>query len=255
MITIGRRNLRKAAGAVFHKPNYVAAANMLRVYRRPADMYRRYLFATGTYPLDVSIRSPVGDLVLTAFCHDDVLTINEVFCRIDYPATAKETVFVDFGSNIGISAAYFLTRARESFAYLYEPFPPNIAKLKRNIDFLDGRFELNEVAVGLTSGDVEFGWEPTGRYGGVGRPTGNTMTVEAVDAMQELRRILGRHGYIDILKIDVETLEAEIVDALTPDILTHIDKIYVEYPFSSNVLSETHAYRQYGSIAQFTKRT
>ena len=40
---------------------------------------------------------------------------------------------VDFGSNIGISALYFLTRNPSVQVYLFEPVPSNIERLRENL--------------------------------------------------------------------------------------------------------------------------
>jgi hypothetical protein len=107
------------------------------------------------------------------------------------------------------------------------------------------------MAVGLTSGAVDFGFEDSGRYGGVGVQTGRSIGVACRDANNVLGEILQEHGRIDVLKIDIETMERELVERLPPDARERIEKIYVESRFGTNPLSATHAHRQYGSIAQF----
>jgi FkbM family methyltransferase len=248
---IGGRDVKHALRALLARPNYVAAANMFRVYERPIDMYGRYLFRTGQYPTAVRVRTPLGPLELALYSADDVLTVNEIFCRNDYQATKGDSIFVDFGSNIGISAAYFLSRSRNAFAYLFEPLPQNLERLNRNLVPFVGRYRLDSSAVGLKSGPVDFGWEPTGRYGGIGREVGSTMTVNCLDSNEVLRGVLDKHGRIDILKIDIESLEHEVTERIPVDVASRIGKIYVENRFDMNPLSQTHVYRQYGSIARF----
>ncbi len=46
------------------------------------------------------------------------------------------SVVVDFGSNIGISALYFLTRNQDIKVYLFEPVPQNILRLKKKTNKL-----------------------------------------------------------------------------------------------------------------------
>lgn len=249
---IGRRNLKRTLGALFASQNYVAAVNMFRVYERPLDMYRRYLFAHGEYPATVRVRTPLGPLDLDLYCGDDVLTLNEIFCRSDYRIGSGAKLFVDFGSNIGISAAYFLTRNRNALAYLFEPLPQNIERLRRNLRNADGRYILETSAVGLENGLVKFGWEPTGRYGGIGNAVGEWISVNCLDSNEVLGRILDQHGKIDVLKIDIETLEHEVIKRIPVDFARKIGKIFVENRFKSNPLAETHVYRQYGSVAQFS---
>jgi FkbM family methyltransferase len=185
---------------------------------------------------------------------DDVLTVNEVFCRTDYIAKASDRVFVDFGSNIGISAAYFLSRGDQGFVHLFEPLPQNIERLKGNLRAFEGRYCLTEAAVGTANGTVAFGWEPTGRYGGIGKDTERQLAVPCLDSNEALASIIARHGSVDILKIDVEALERELTQRLPRETAQRIDRIYVENKFETNPLEATHRYTQYGSIARFARR-
>src|ERR1700716_3832704 len=130
---IGNRKLGLVLSALFERRHYIAARNMFRVYRNPVDVFGRYFLGRGEYPAPIVINTPTSSLTLTVYSYHDVLTVNEVFCRRDYPATAQHRVIVDFGSNIGITAAYFLTSAPNSFVYLYEPLRPNIDRLRDNL--------------------------------------------------------------------------------------------------------------------------
>ena len=121
---------------------------------------------------------------------------------------------VDFGSNIGISAAFFLSAAEKSFCYLFEPLPTNILRLRQNLAGFDPRYKLENVAVALNDGQENFGYEETGRYGGIGVRTGSYIRVPCLNAIRVLAEIINKHGSIDILKIDIEALESEILDAI-----------------------------------------
>ena len=251
---IGGRAPVTIATALFEPRHYHAARNMLRIYDAPTKMLRRYLTASGAYPFTARVRTPSSWLELTLYSPHDLLTVNEIFCREDYRADSNDKVVVDFGSNIGISAAYFLSRGPDVFVYLFEPLPSNVVRLRQNLRRYDGRYTLEEVAVGPEEGEVQFGWEETGRYGGVGAATGNSINVTCRDSTKVIDEIVGRHGQIDILKIDIETLE-EVVVASLPSSLAHsIRKIYVECRFNENPLAATHHYHQYGGIAQFSLR-
>lgn len=253
-VPIAGRDTRTIAKAVFEPRHYFAASNMLRLYEHPFEMYRRYLTRMGEYPCTVRVSTPIGRIDLDLYTHDDVLTVNEIFCRVDYLADASDKVVVDFGSNIGISAAYFLSRGADTFTYLFEPLPANIERLQHNLRRFEGRYALDEAAVGTDKGEVQFGWEPTGRYGGVGQPTGNYITVQCRKAREVLEDVVGRHGQIDILKIDIETMEEAVIGDIPSALARHIDKVYVEYKFAENPLAGTHLLRQRGPIAQFFRR-
>ena len=251
---VGNRELGVALAALSEKRHYVAALNMLRKYRDPASMFGRYLLGHGNYPADIVIRTPTGSLTLVAFSYHDILTINEIFCRLDYPTTARDQVVVDFGSNIGVSAAYFLTSSPASFVYLFEPLPANVERLRHNLRPFEGRYMLYEMAVGEADGEVEFGWEITGRYGGIGQKTGKYVSVTCRDSNKILEEIVTRHNRVDSLKIDIETLERQVTERIPVAIASHISRIYVEHKFDFNPLERTHTLRQYGPIAQFVNK-
>ena len=253
-VRIAGRDTRTIAKAVFERQHYVAASNMLRLYEHPFEMYRRYLTGMGEYPCSVRVSSPIGPIDLELYTHHDVLTVNEIFCRVDYLADDRDKVVVDFGSNIGISAAYFLSRGADTFTYLFEPLPANIERLQHNLRPFEGRYALDRAAVGTEEGEVRFGWEPTGRYGGVGQPTGNYITVQCRRTREVLEDVVGRHGQVNILKIDIETMEEAVIGDIPSELASHIDKVYVEYKFANNPLAETHSLHQRGSIAQFFRR-
>jgi len=188
---------------------------------------------------------------LHLYSSHDLLTVNEIFCREDYPARGHELTIVDFGSNIGISAAWFLAQTDGAYLYLYEPLPLNVERLERNLRSFQGRYEVHQKAVGPTFGEVIFGWEATGRYGGVGRDTGNYMTVTCLSAAEVLSSILESHDQIDILKIDIETMEEAIIASIPSKTFDRIDVIFVEYHFARNPIPTTHTMTQNGSIATF----
>jgi FkbM family methyltransferase len=254
IVKIGSRKIGVVTRALFERRHYIAARNMRRVYRRPVDAFGRYLLGRGQYPASIVINTSTGCLTLTVYSYHDILTLNEIFCRLDYPTAAQHRVIVDFGSNIGISAAYFLTSAPDSFVYLYEPLRFNIDRLRDNLRQFEGRFSLDPVAVGQADGEVEFGWENTGRYGGVGLKTGNYISVTCRDSNKILEEIITRHGRIDILKVDIETLERQVTERIPVAIARNIGRVYVECTFAANPLEQTHTYRQYGTVAQFVNK-
>jgi len=251
---IGNREIAVVLSALSQKRHYLALRNMLRVYEHPADAFGRYFLGRGQYPADIRIRTPAGPVTITVYSYHDILTVNEMFCRLDYRACERDRVIVDFGSNIGISATYFLTSAPDSFVYLFEPLPSNIDRLRRNLRRFQTRYALQETAVGTADGEVEFGWEDTGRYGGVGLKTGRYVSVPCRDSNSVLEEIIARHAWIDILKIDIETLERQVTERIPVDIARKVDRIYVECEFHSNPLEHTHSYRQYGAVAQFVNK-
>jgi FkbM family methyltransferase len=253
-VQLGGRDVRTVAKALIERRHYHAALNMVRLYKRPAQMFRRYLTEGGDYPFTSRVKTPLGWLDLQLFSPDDVLTVNEIFCREDYPAEPQDKIVVDFGSNIGVSAAYFLSRGPNVRTYLFEPLPVNIERLQTNLAQFRDRYTLEQVAVGPVDGEVEFGWEETGRYGGVGAATGRKMTVTSRNSTNVLEQVIARHGQIDVLKVDIEGLEAAVITGIPHPLARHIRKIYVECVFDVNPLTDTHSLTRYGEISQFVRR-
>jgi hypothetical protein len=169
---LGARSPRRILAAAFQKQHYIALINMGRLYPRFLENLWRYLTGRGRYPYDIRVRTPVGTVGIRLYSHHDLLTVNEVFCRLDYHADASLRYVVDLGSNIGISALYFLTRNTEAKCVLYEPDPRNVERLRQNLRGLENRYTLVQAAVSDESGQVEFAVEPTGRYGAIASGAG-----------------------------------------------------------------------------------
>ncbi|MBM3526164.1 MAG: hypothetical protein FJX57_24700, partial [Alphaproteobacteria bacterium] len=72
--------------------------------------------------------------------------------------------------------------------------------------------------------------EPTGRYGGLGRTDlPETITVPVRAANAALAEALAEFGgSLDLLKIDIEGMEAAILRALDPALLAHVRLIVAE---------------------------
>jgi FkbM family methyltransferase len=225
---VGNRSVRAVARAPFDRAHYAALAGMIRVYPRFRENLWRFLTGRGDYPYRCGVRTPLGVVAPLLHTSHDISTVNEIFCRRDYEAQADVRVVVDIGSNIGISALYFLTRNREARCYLFEPNPRNVARLRENLDAFAVRYELQECAVGVENGEVDFGVEPTGRYGGIGVPSDDVIRVRCRDVNDVLDEILEREALIDILKLDTEGLEPATVAAIRPDLLPRIGVIYFE---------------------------
>jgi FkbM family methyltransferase len=157
-----------------------------------------------------------------------MLTANEVFCREDYRAATDIGVAVDIGSNIGISALYFLSRDHRARAYLYEPDPRNLPRLRRNLQGFEGRYSLEPVAVDVADGEVPFSVEPTGRYGRIGVELSEQVTVTSRAINAVLADVLAVEEEIDVLKVDTEGTEERLVGAIEPSHLDRIAAIYYE---------------------------
>jgi len=225
---LGGRPLSRVLKEAVRPRNYVALARMVRVCDQPLDVARRYFLGGGHYPYECDVRTPLGVVRPMLYSHHDVWTLVEIFCREDYRASRSTKVVVDVGANIGISALYFLTRNPACRCHLYEPDPRNIARLRANLAQHDGRWRLHEAAVGPEAGPVDFGREPTGRYGAVGARTLDVIRVPCLSINAVVEQVLAEEPKIDVLKVDTEGLEESTVAAIEPRLLERIEAIYFE---------------------------
>jgi FkbM family methyltransferase len=228
---------------VIRPTNYVALSRMLRVYERPLPAAARYFLGRGEYPCSVQVRTPAGVIPVTLFSSHDAITVHEIFCREDYRCPTPPRVVVDLGSNIGISALYFLTRSPSTYCELYEPDPRNVSRLLINLERFGDRFTLHERAVADRKGVLPFGRESTGRYGsltlntsGLSPDTASSPGVTGTDVIDvhvehvnsALQQAIARHGVIDLLKVDTEGTELATVQAINPALMPYIRRIVVE---------------------------
>jgi FkbM family methyltransferase len=227
---LGNRKLGRIVAAPFQPRNYLALLNMARLSPQRVALLRAYLTGAGRYPLHAVVRTPVGSIDVKLHSSHDVLTLNEIFFREDYRCRRDIAVVVDIGSNIGISALYFLSRNQHSRCYCFEPDPRNVAKLHENLAPFEGRYELSECAVSDVDRMVDFGIEATGRYGGIDVRAENTIRVRSLAVNDVVADILDREGKIDLIKIDTEGLEEPTVRAIEPEHLARIETILFEAP-------------------------
>jgi FkbM family methyltransferase len=245
------RNVSAVIRSLLHRRHYGAAIETLKQCRRPVEFLSRYATERGNYPVTVSLRTPIGPITLELYSWHDSRTIHEIFFAHDYSIDNSPKVIVDFGSNIGISAAYFLSRNSVSKIYLFEPVPKNIDRLRTNLRQFANRLTLEEIAVGDNDEIVRFGVESTGRYGGIGLQTGNYIDVICKDSKRVLQNIVDAHGRIDVLKIDVERMEKRIVNRLDEGLTSKIELMLVEHIFDENPLKATHVMSVQGTVSRF----
>jgi len=252
----GGRSLRKFLSAPFQPVHYRTFFGIFAKYLNPLENLYRYLLGVGTYPYQLRIRTPLGIVSPTLYSSGDLLTATEIFCRQDYQANRDTRVVLDIGSNIGLSALYFLTQNKDVKCYLYEPDPKNLEKLVHNLTEFEERYILNSSAVSTQREKLEFATEATGRYGGLIvddiprlRATGK-ITVDCEDINDVVECILQQEDSIDILKIDVEGLELKIVQAIRRVFLSKIRTLYFEARAKELIFPELFLQKQEGCVCQ-----
>lgn len=242
---MSQHSIKSFSAAIFKKSFYRAFINIFIFFKNPVEVLIRYVFEVGNYPKQFFVRTPLGLQCANTFSHHDLITLIECFGKLDYRAPKDISVVIDFGSNIGISALYFLTRNKNIKVYLFEPVPRNIERLRENLKGFESRYELKECAVGLEEGELDFACDDTGRYGGLIKggesyfskwAPEKIIKVKVVLANPVLEEILSRHETLDILKIDVEGYENKILSHLKPEVLSRIVRIYVETEDDQKIL-------------------
>jgi FkbM family methyltransferase len=249
---LGGRPPAMVAREILRGHNYLALWRMGRLYPRSRENIGRYFLGRGDYPYDCRVRPPQGVVAPTLFSPHDMWTVNEVFCRQDYGDERSSRAVVDIGSNIGISALFFLTRNPWCRTWLYEPVPRNVERLRHNLSGYEDRYALRETAVADRAGRVRFGVEESGRYGGIGVDTGRTIEVACEGINEVLEEVLAGVAVVDVLKIDTEGSELRTLSAVRPELLRRVRTVYLEVescpdvapdPFDASFHNETWVLR------------
>ena len=159
-----QRKVGRVLKAPFQRAHYRALGNMFHTVHTPVSALLRYVLATGSYPWTITVRTPLGDRPIVLLSRHDLVTVVESFCRLDY-GTGDARIVVDLGTNIGVSALFFMTRRPDVHVYCYEPDSRNIPRLRATLAGLEDRYELTAAAVAVVGGRARFSQEPSGRYG------------------------------------------------------------------------------------------
>lgn len=212
--------------------SYRAVANTVRLSTRPVQTMRRYVDSSGDYPWTLEVRTPIGRIPLTLLHPHDVRTVNEVFFRGDY-GSQRPAVVVDIGANIGISAAYFLSRSPDVKVYCWEPLPQNLVALALNTARFGERVVVTPHAVAPEAGEADFRVEEVGRYSGLAAYYEHDLETETrrvwCDAIADaLAGVIAIEGRIDVLKIDTEGSEPALVSAVPNGLWSSIDRVIYE---------------------------
>jgi FkbM family methyltransferase len=225
---IGKRSSGDIAWVLRQKETYTALLRALWVLESPLSLIRDEVIARSLRRRDIMVRTPVGRTPIRLNSPVDLSTVFGVFCRDDYSVGSQLKVAMDIGANIGVATLYFLTRNSTSVVYAYEPVPRNADSLLFNVAPFTSRCVVSRIAVGVQSGEVDFGVEPTGKFGGISAPHAERIKVPCAAINEILERVLSMHCEIDCLKIDVEGTERQTLAAIEPEFWKRIGRIYAE---------------------------
>ena len=173
-------------------------------------------------------KTPIGWIRLQAWNSFDVVTQFITFCREQYMADGNIELVVDFGANIGISAAYFLSRNTHVKVYMFEPNLDLHKKMEENLACFKVRFEVSDMCITGDGRRVTFGVDASGVFSGIDKFPQRATSRPSLSASMALSNIIEHNGDISILKIDIEGAETEVLESLPAHILARIGSIYAE---------------------------
>lgn len=232
MAEFGRRPWWAYLRAARDPRRWRAIRRLPRVAGPAPQVLRGYLLRQGRVPADVRLRTPTGPATVSLRHVHDYATIAEILAEDVYPVAGGDRVVVDIGANIGVFSVFALTRHPDVRVHAFEPVPDNLRFLRRNLAAFGDRVVVHETAVAIEDGEVSFGVEPTGRYGGIGVETAEQITVPTRAIAGLLQEVLDREGRIDVLKMDVEGLERDLLAAVPAEVAARIGRVAVEWSHS-----------------------
>ena len=156
------------------------------------------------------------------------------------------------GSNIGLSALFFLTPDECVRVYAFEPDPRNVERLQNNLEPFTGRWTVRS-RLGDERGTVSFGRDRgAGDYGAVGSPHGEQLRVRCEHINDVLRKVLETDSRIDLLKIDTEAPNM-IVGAIDRSLLGEVRNLCFETRSPLNPWPERFTLSASPSVARLTR--
>lgn len=205
---------------------------------------RRFIGPSGgAYPYEFQLRSAMR-IRLNDWA--DVTTAWAVFCRREYSIPKDAKLIVDLGANIGLFTLFAAIHAPRAKLVSVEPFPATFERLVQNVERngLSQRVQCIQAAVAATGGVRQMDADPTTpNHSRALRNSADEMQlipVHAISLDDIISRAASMSSTIDLLKMDIEGVEHEILQAATPALLSHFRLVQLEYhgPASKDLVFE-----------------
>ena len=258
MFRIGKRSLITFIKRIFQIENYIAVTNFFNVHKKPLGAIFDEIFSLGKYPRLLRFNSPVGEERIKLYSINDFSTFNLIFCRKDYLFRKKDKVVLDIGSNIGLSALYWLTRDDGIIVYCYEPSSTNFKKLKKNLKGFKRRSFIYKNAISNKNFLAYLNIEKSGVYNSLNNQKGiNFYKKERCRVLSInscIEKIIKKHGKIDIIKIDNEGEEVKTVASINKKFWSSINCLNVDGKSVRKFVPKIFNYSKVGSAQRFYKR-
>jgi FkbM family methyltransferase len=127
-----------------------------------------------------------------------------------------DDVFFDVGANIGIISCFAASCITQGHIVAFEPYPPNVPQLKRNLQYNadESDYDILEVALSNSHGSINFTAPDDDLGNGTGNisPTGDSIGVKSVTGDELVDG--GSIPSPTVVKIDVEGAESLVIGGL-----------------------------------------
>ena len=249
MIKIGKRPLTEVINRVFRKEIFEIIKNFFIVHKNPIlTMYEEF-FTKGKYPR--LIKTKIG-VKIKLFSYGDLSTFNLVFCRQDYLADNEINTVLDIGSNIGITANYWLFKNPKVKIFCYEPSKKNFTRLIENTKKFKKNIELKQKAVSNFNGYSKLYRSETGVNDSIiDRVSKDFDKVKVIKINDILKNFFIKFNNLDILKIDTEGCEREILKSIDKKYFKKIRIINIEGNNYNNIIPKYFKYSFNSSVSRF----
>ncbi len=193
--------------------NIKSSYKLFTVLTNPLKFLKYLIFSSG-HPM-IGVRTPIGNLNILMRNRQSARTLYSIFIREDYYIDKNNKNILDLGSNIGISALYFLSRNHNNKILCIEADPNNDYYLKKNLENFQDRSQIYFCAVGNADlKSIPFNLSIDGKYSSIkdiGKKLKNTIKVNVISINNALKKGNFSNSYPILMKIDVEGLEEELI--------------------------------------------
>lgn len=174
---------------------------------------------------------------------EEINILHEVFCAEVYGFKPyNESILIDVGTNIGLTALYFSTNENIKEIYCFEPVQDTFEQAKLNFNLNDCSKVVSFENIGLYNDNeninVVFSSQFKGNTGIRGKKSSvlnkrdylETRNIILKNASESLRQIVLKNNCHIILKLDCEGAEYTILeDICTSNVIDRIDTIMIEW--------------------------
>ena len=167
----------------------------------------------------LKLRSPIGKINLVLRNRQSARTIYSIFIREDYFTDYSNKNILDFGSNIGVSAVYFLSRNKTNKIVCFEPDPNNAYFLDKNLEKFKDRSEIHFCAIGTKDEEeIEYNLSIDGKYSSFNKlpisKLDKKVKVKVINFENALKKTNFNIQIPILLKIDIEGLEKKLLKTI-----------------------------------------